>query len=50
MAYHYTCGICDEDFMHDERSDLIDMVQEHARDEHDTDMKRTEIREDITES
>lgn len=49
MAYNYTCSACDQEFSHDNRSYLIDMVQEHAEDEHDMDMSRSDIHEDIEE-
>ncbi len=49
MAYMYTCGVCDHEFSDENRSDLIDMVQEHADEEHNMDLSRSDIREDIKE-
>lgn len=49
MAYRYTCNVCDRSFKDDDRSELIDKVQDHAERQHDTTMSKNDIREDVEE-
>jgi len=50
MAKEYTCGICNETFMGDRESVLVEEVQSHAQVEHETELEEQEIREGIVDT
>jgi len=50
MAKKYVCSACQEEFVHDRQSKLVDQVKSHAHDEHGMEMEESEIRNDIMDT
>ena len=50
MAKEYTCDACGESLMADRESRLVEMVQNHAREEHDMELEAEDIRMDIEDT
>lgn len=50
MAKKYTCGVCDETFMGDRESLLVQRVRSHASGEHDAEIEENEIRQEIIDT
>lgn len=50
MAKQYTCDECEETLTADRSSRLVEKAQEHASEEHDTDLEADDIRERIEDT
>lgn len=50
MAKTYTCGVCGEEIAADMETRLVEMVQDHAREEHDMEMEAEDIRTGIEDT
>lgn len=50
MAKKYECEACQEEFIGDRQSELVDQVKTHAKEEHNMEMEESEIRNDITDT
>lgn len=50
MAKMFTCPECGGELTADRETRLVEMVQEHAREEHDTELEEETIRDGIEDT
>ncbi len=50
MAVAFTCPVCGAEPVADRENELVDIVQSHAREEHEMELEEDEIRQGIEDT